>query len=112
MKKVISLVWTFSLPFTVLAQTSATAGTVLAKLTEIFGLIAPILITLAVLWFFWGLITYLMGDVSEKEKGRTTMIYGIITIFVMVAVFGLVQLIANTFGIAPGGTISTPSLPR
>ena len=108
MKKVISLVGTFALPLIALAQD---ANTVLAKLSQILGLILPILITLAVLWFFWGLITYLMGDVAEKEKGRTTMIYGIITIFVMVAVFGLVQLIATTFGIGLGTSIPTPRLP-
>ncbi|MEK7581754.1 MAG: hypothetical protein AAB488_00260 [Patescibacteria group bacterium] len=115
MKKAISLVGMFALPFVVLAQsitqTGADASSVLGKLATILNSIVPILITLAVIWFFWGLITYLMGDVAEKDKGRTIMIYGVITIFVMVAVFGLVQFIATTFGINVGGGINIPRVP-
>ena len=109
MKKVISLVGTFALPFVALAQT--TAITVLAKVKEILNLVVPILITLAVIYFFWGLIQYIIGDAAKKEEGRSTMIYGIITIFVMVAVFGLVQLIGTTLSIEPGTGTKIPILP-
>ena len=40
------------------------------------------------------------------------MIYGVIALFVMVSVWGLVGLIGNTFGIQQGGGAIIPSIPR
>ena len=105
------------MPLVVLAQSGATAktaenaGTFLGRVSSIFSLLVPIFITLAVLYFFWGLIEYLMGGADKKEEGRSIMIWGIVVIFIMVSVFGIVQLLANTFGLGLGTTIQTPVVP-
>jgi len=109
MKKAFALVSSFLLPVVALAQN---IGTVLQTVSNLFGYLVPILISLAVLWFFWGLVEYLRGGGEEKEKGKQTMIYGVIALFVMVSVWGLVGLIGNTFGIQQGGGAIIPSIPR
>lgn len=109
MKKVFAVGSSFILPAIALAQD---AGSVLQTVSNIFGYLVPILISLAVLWFFWGLVEYLRGGGEDKEKGKQTMIYGIIALFVMVSVWGLVGLIGNTFGIQQGGGAIIPNIPR
>ncbi len=75
--------------------------------------IIPILVSLAVLVFLFGVISYLVGKKSEsKSEGAKYMIWGIISIFVMVSVWGLVGLVGSTiFGRSygtPGSTTSAP----
>ncbi|MDQ5961939.1 MAG: hypothetical protein QG669_331 [Patescibacteria group bacterium] len=70
----------------------------------------PIIFTLAFGYFVWGVIKYVISD-SEKDKakGRQFMIWGIVALFAMVSVWGLVRVIGNTFGI---GTQVLPLLPE
>jgi hypothetical protein len=59
------------------------------------------LITIAIVVFFWGLIKYLLasGSTEEAHKGIHQMIWGVIAIFVMVSIWGLVALLQRTFGV-------------
>ncbi len=70
---------------------------------DILDLIVPIIMVLALIYFFVGLVKYIMsaGDEEAKGKGRSIMINGVIALFVMAAVWGLVSLISNTFGVDP-----------
>lgn len=68
----------------------------------ISSIIIPLLVALAIMVFIYGVITYVISaDDEEKRKtGRQYMMYGIIGIFVMVSVWGLVNILSNTFGVA------------
>ena len=66
-----------------------------------------LLITLAIIAFFWGLIRYLFSGTEEKAKGLQIMLMGVITIFVMVSIWGLVRLLQSTFMV----TSTTPVVP-
>jgi hypothetical protein len=63
--------------------------------------IIPLLMSLAVMVFVYGVVKYVIaGDGSDdREEGRWFMIYGIFGLFAMVSVWGLVILLANTVGI-------------
>jgi len=64
-----------------------------------------ILIGVAIIAFFYGLIKYLFNQTGEeKGKGAKIMIWGILALFIMLSIFGLVRLLQNTFGVG-GGTI-------
>jgi len=91
---------------------AATILTVLDQLKQILNAIIPIVITVAVIYFFWGLAQYiLMEEGSDKKvQGRDKMVYGIIALFVMVSVWGLVGLVGGTFGIGQGGTVPLPKI--
>lgn len=95
-------------PVFVFADT--TLVTVLGVFKSVLDLLIPIVITLAVVIFFFGLAMYLVKAGEDKKKGLDIMIFGIITLFVMVAVWGLVEVVANTFDINTGGTTSLPTV--
>ncbi|MEI6478778.1 MAG: hypothetical protein WCO18_00650 [bacterium] len=71
--------------------------------------VIPLIIGFGVLLFMIGIVRYVAsGDNEEqREASRNTMIYGIITIFVMVSVWGFVKILSTTFGF----DYSMPSLP-
>lgn len=96
-------------PIVALAQAGTLQG-VLRIVGDILGLLIPLLITIAVIVFFWGLIKYLMsaGDAEARGSGINLMIMGIVALFVMVAVWGLVGILADTFGVQPGGGAPNP----
>ncbi|MEK7662373.1 MAG: pilin [Patescibacteria group bacterium] len=67
----------------------------------ISGSIIRLLVALAVVFFLWGAAKFLRNaeDPGKREEGRMFMLYGVIALFVIVAVWGLVGILANTFGI-------------
>lgn len=85
-----------------LLQTLGLINTFLNALIGVF-------ITLAIVAFFWGLIKYLvnMGDEAAKE-GIRIMLWGIIAIFVMVSIWGIIRLLQATFRV----TSTDPVIPK
>lgn len=63
--------------------------------------VIPMIFALAIVLFIWGVVQYVINDSEEgkKEKGRQFMVWGIIGLVVMTGVWGLVEIIGNTFGI-------------
>ncbi len=79
-------------------------GILCRVLNVINGYIIPLLIALAVVWFIWGVVQFITAkDEEKKGEARSTMIHGIIALFVIVAVWGLVNLVKNFFGVSGGG---------
>ncbi len=64
----------------------------------------PILATLALLLFIWGVTQYVINADNEeaRENGKKVMIWGIVAISAMVLVYGLVQLLVVTLGLGSG----------
>jgi len=91
----------FFFPFVLFAQDLESIG---GKIQAILNLVVPIIMTLALIYFFIGLGKYILsaGDEEKKGEGRNIMIYGVIALFVMAAVWGLVGVLINTFGIDAG----------
>lgn len=96
----------FALPFIVLAQEDGINRLINQVQNVIYRLI-PILIGLALLVFLWGVLKYVISPgEDDKAKARDYMLYGIIGLFVMVSVWGLVTILADTiFG---GNRINQP----
>lgn len=63
--------------------------------------VVPLLFTLATVGFIWGIIQYFLNpDNEEKRKaGKSFMIWGLIALFVMISMWGIVGVLSNTFGI-------------
>ncbi len=68
---------------------------------NILNLLLPLVITLAVLFFFWGLAIFVLnaGDEEARAKGRSIMIWGVVALFFIVTVWGLVALLQQVFGV-------------
>lgn len=94
---------------------TGTGGTIvglLCRVQQILNLVIPVLITLGVVYFVWGVISYVVaGDDEAKKKGRDKIVYGIIGLAVIVAVWGLVKILTNTFGIDNTGQVNLPTVP-
>ena len=62
-----------------------------------------LLMTLALVIFLWGLAQFIfkVGNTGEKavEEGKNRMTWGLIALFVMVCVWGLVKFIHSNLGI-------------
>lgn len=61
----------------------------------------PVIIGVAVIVLMVGIIRYITAgeDEEKRTKARGLMIYGIIGLFVMVSVWGLVAFLGSAFGI-------------
>lgn len=68
-------------------------------IVEIVNNVIILIIALAVAYFLWGVAKYILhsGDAKAREEGRNMIIYGIIAIFVMVSIWGFVNLLNATF---------------
>ena len=66
--------------------------------------IIPLLFTLATLFFIWGVVQYMLADADERkrETGKQYRVWGIVALTVMLSVWGLVNLLGNTFGLDTG----------
>ena len=74
---------------------------------NIIDLLIPLLLALAVLLFFWGLVKYIANasDEAAKESGKTLMIWGMIAIFVMVAFWGIIGYVQESTGLSGSVTV-------
>ncbi|HLD34256.1 MAG TPA: hypothetical protein VJB62_00175 [Patescibacteria group bacterium] len=68
---------------------------------EILGKLAPMLIAIAVIVLLVAIVNYIRaGEEEEKrEKAKSLMIYGIIGLFVMISLWGLVAILSGTFNL-------------
>jgi hypothetical protein len=76
------------------------------QVNAIINVAVPILIALGVLFFIWGLVQFIFasGDESAKDEGKRKMIWGVIALFVIVSVWGLVELLTQVTGVQDGGS--------
>jgi len=75
---------------------------IITTINKILATIIPVLITLAVVYFIWGVIQFTVSSDEEAKKGaRGKIIQGLIGLFVIVAFWGIIRLITNTFGVGP-----------
>ncbi len=89
-----------------------TIQSLICKLNEILGAILPLLIALGVVYFVWGVISFVIAsDEEAKTTGRDRMIWGIVGLVVIVGLWGLVRIVTNTFGINNVTNITLPTVP-
>lgn len=76
-----------------------------ALITESRGLVnysIKLMLAAALLVFLWGLAKFVFklgGGEAKVEEGRNMMVWGLIALFVMASVWGLVKFIAGNLNI-------------
>lgn len=85
---------------------------VVIKIGDIIQLIIPLMVAIALIAFFWGLVKYLFaqGNEDSKTDGKKIMLWGIVALFVMVSIWGIIRVIADTFNIQQGTTVTPPKV--
>lgn len=112
MKKLLASLSLSFLPVVALAATGAAvdAFSLIKILQNVVDYIIPFVIGLAVLTFIYGVFNFVTsaGDEEARAGAKQLIIWGIIGIFVMVSVWGLVRILAGTFNLNNAGE-ATPA---
>lgn len=76
-------------------------GVINVVISSIFNPLIILFLGLAIVYFLWGVLKYVRHGESESDRteGIMMMTYGIVAIFVMISVWGLVTILINTFGL-------------
>jgi hypothetical protein len=66
------------------------------------------------LLFFWGVAKYITAGADEEKRAaaRSLMIYGVIGVFVVFSIWGLVALLGSIFGVGSGGSAPSVGVPK
>lgn len=118
MKKRFTLVFSFLvsafMPFVVSASSLDTGGgllnssnptyitQIISNFAAVLNVIVPVIVSLAILVFLWGVLKFIgsAGDDGARKEGKMLMIYGVLGIFVMISVWGLVTVVRNATGVS------------
>lgn len=101
-------------PLMAFAQSGTQLYGILNIIQNIVNIIIPILITAGIAWFIYGVVMYATATDEEKRKeSKNIMIYGIIGLFVIVSIWGLIRFLGTATGVGQGGTncLINPTLP-
>ncbi len=74
------------------------AGAVVTNIIN--GVLVPLVFAIAFVVFIWGVFQYFIlagGNEEKRKQGQDLMLYGLIGFFVMVSVWGLVNILVGTF---------------
>lgn len=109
MKKLSLIGATLLLPVLTFAQATTGRLSVIENMAgsvrTIVQILIPVAFGLGILAFFWGLVKYLFGSDHDKDQAKKTMLWGVIAIFVMASIWGLVRFIGTTFGVDPNAAV-------
>ena len=86
-----------------------TLADILWTLSDLVNIAIPIVVSLALLAFFWGLAMFIFqsGDTEKRKNGLQIMIWGIIVLFVIVSLWGIINVLQYTFNVE-GGYVEVP----
>lgn len=110
MKKVIIAALAFT-PALASAQSLGNLETLLRSVGRLIDIALPIVVAIGLLAFFWGLVKFIFAGEEGKSEGKHLMIWGLVALFVMVSVWGLVRFIGNALGISQNESITVPKVP-
>ena len=87
--------------FEIIPHAEASVLTLVKSINRV--VINPIIVFLfacAMVYFLYGLVQYLMSPDDEKLRtsSKQHMLWGVIGLFIMTAVFGIMNIILNTIG--------------
>lgn len=66
--------------------------------------VVPVIFSLAFAAFIWGMVNYFFihgGDEAKRSEGRQFLLWSIIGMAVLFSVWGFVNLLLSTLGVAP-----------
>ena len=76
-------------------------SSVIGRITNILNIFVPFLVGLAVLLIIYGIVGYISqaADEEKRKEAKNFVMWGIIAVFVMISIWGLVNILVNTFNL-------------
>jgi len=93
------MIFLFSIIYFLIPHVSSAAfegaSNLLTGAGNVIGLLIPLAFGLSVLFFFWGVAKFILtsGDPKAKQQGKNIMVWGVIAIFVISSIWGIVGFI-------------------
>ena len=85
-----------------IAEASAISDLVGRVNQAILGPIMQLLFALAFIYFIYGVAKYFLNplDTEGRADGRQHVMWGLIGLFIMFSVYGIIRLVLGTFGVS------------
>jgi multisubunit Na+/H+ antiporter MnhE subunit len=101
MKKLIASLAVLA-PSVALAQTTAITdvNSLYYKLQGISNLIIGLLIAFAVVWIIISVVRFIMASGEERAERRSSILWGIVGLAIILSIWGLVAILTNTFAVS------------
>jgi hypothetical protein len=96
-----------------LAAVAATFADIFGRVRSVMNLVIPLLASVAFAASLYGIIRFIASANSEEKRSEAKkyILYGLIGMFVIVAFWGILTIVANTFfGDSLGSPISIPEI--
>ena len=107
-----STIWMLS-PFIVFGQNFTWLTTIINGVDSLVILAVPVLLGIGLAFFIWGLVVFIAnsGNEQAREVGKQKMIWGVVALFVIVSVWGLVRLLQTITGVTgSAGSLTAPTV--
>lgn len=92
----------FALPLLAAAQVDSLQDLGAFIIDLINNVAVPLVFAIAFIVFIWGVFQYFIAgghDEEAKDKGKSLMLWGLIGFFIMVSVWGLVNILTGTLNL-------------
>jgi hypothetical protein len=108
------------LPFVAMSQgptgpggTLGPIGNLVESVGNVIDLAIPVVTGLALIGFFWGLTQYVFqsGDEEAQDEGKNKMIAGVVALFMIAAIGGIIELLQQAFGVEQGQITPEQDIP-
>jgi fumarate reductase subunit D len=108
-KKTIITISSIILPIGVFAQFNAsTARSLFDSARELINeRLIPLFVALALMYTIYSVVQFIAAqdDTQKREEKKQQIFWGIIGLFVITSIWGLVAVVGNSFGLFAGGTL-------
>ena len=76
-----------------------TLASLVNQFVELINTAIPVLFSLALVLFLWGGVRYIYksGDVKGKSEERTAMVWGLVALFVLFSIWGIIRILQDSF---------------
>ena len=105
--RILPAIVALALPLVASAEAARTFQELAVDIVEILDATTAVLIVAGIVVYFWGISTNILNFSDDAgEKVRIYFFWGIIVLFVMVSIWGILRLLQDTLF---GGSINNPT---
>lgn len=105
----IPLVASAQIPSLADCDTKKTLACVINDIIGYLNLTLYLLMAIAILMFVWNVINYFIKPNENRKDAGTYVMYSVIGFFVILSIWGIVNIVNNTFGLGNSGGNNAPA---
>lgn len=97
-------------PLFAYAVLDKTSGILDSAYNIVTDILIPMVFVLALLVFFYGIVKYVWSEGAGKDEGKKIMIWGVVALFVMSSVWGIVAFVRIELGVGSDSSMPVPTI--